>query len=253
VPVVAEAGSVAGRVVFRGEPPILPPTEIAKDRETCGETIPSEALVVSPRTRGVRYTVVSIEGAPEAAGEVGEAVLENRECRFVPHVLAVRAGAQLSIVNADPVLHNLRAWGEERRHVFNVVQPSQGQVTKRTIKSPGVVALTCDTHVHMAGYLLAFDHPYFAVSDEDGAFHIHGLPAGTYRVSAWHEGWTIVRRDATGRVHYDSPRILTQEVRVPETGVARVTFELSGERPAPPSEPVPRLRRQSRRAGAPRP
>lgn len=225
----ADAGTLTGHVVFQGEPPVLSAIEVAKDRDVCGETIPSEALVVSAKTRGVRWAVVSAEGgAPAPAGEPREATLENRRCRFVPHVVALQVGAELAVANVDPVLHNLRAWleGEARRQVFNVVQPTQGQVTRRTMKRAGAITLTCDTHLHMHGYLVAFDHPWFAVTDEDGAFRIDGLPAGTWRVSAWHESWTVLRRTAEGRLVYGPPHLVTREVTVPAQGVVTVDFVL---------------------------
>jgi len=186
-------------------------------------------LAVSPESRGVQYAVVFLEDVARVEGGLAleGAVLENRACRFVPRVLAVRVGTELPVVNADPVLHNLRAWLPGRRHVFNVVQPTQGQVTRRTIKRPGVMTLTCDTHVHMLGYLLSFEHPYFAVTNSDGAFRIPGVPPGTYRISAWHEGWIVVRQDADGRVFYEPPHLLFQEVVVPESGEVRVLFELA--------------------------
>lgn len=225
----AAAGTITGRVVFRGELPVLSPISVTKDREVCGESMPLEALMVSPASRGVQHTVVFLEGVARVEGGslLDEAVLENRACRFVPRVLAVRVGMELAVVNLDPVLHNLRAWLPGRRHVFNVVQPTQGQVTRRTIKRPGVMTLTCDTHVHMLGYLLSFDHPHFAVTDSDGTFTIVGVPPGTYRINAWHEGWIVVRQDADGRVVYEPPHLLSQEVVVPEAGEVRVIFELA--------------------------
>jgi plastocyanin len=225
----AHAGTLAGRVVFQGEPPILAPIEVVKDREVCGETLPSEALVVSAKTRGVRWAVVSVEGgAPAPADAPREIALENLRCRFVPHVLAVQVGAEVAVTNGDPLLHNLRAWleGEPRRQVFNVVQPTQGQVTRRTLKRAGAITVTCDTHLHMLGYVLAFDHPWFAVTDEDGAFRIDGLPAGTWRVSLWHESWTVHRRTPEGRLEYGPPHLITREVTIPAEGVVTVNFGL---------------------------
>jgi plastocyanin len=226
---VATAGTVAGRVVFRGEPPVIQQFPVTKDRETCGEVTAADALVVSRANRGVEMAVVFLEGVgPVANGPPpGEVVLENRGCRFVPRVLAMRVGVELAIVNADPVLHNLRAWLPERRHVFNVVQPTQGQVSRRTIKRPGVMTLTCDTHVHMVGYLLAFEHPYFAVTDASGAFRIPAVPPGAYRITAWHEGWNVERRDPDGRLVYERARLLSREVVVPESGEVSLTFELT--------------------------
>jgi plastocyanin len=231
-PSVAMAGSIAGRVVFRGAVSSGPPIPVGKEHvAACGEAVPSESLIVSPATRGVKYAVVFVEGVTRASEAApAEATLQNRNCRFEPHVLAVQVGAELSVVNADPVLHNLRAWAEGHRHVFNVVQPTRGQVTRRTIKKSGVITLTCDAHVHMSGYLVAFDHPHFAVTDDDGAFQIDGVPGGTYRVSAWHEGWTNVGREPNGRAVYDAPRLLSQDVTVQDTGVVRLTFELTGSR-----------------------
>jgi plastocyanin len=228
-PASAAGGTLTGRVVFRGEPPMLPPIEVAKDREVCGPTVPSPALSVAPDTRGVRNAVVYVEGAPApAVQDPPEARLENQQCRFVPHVVAMRVGAELAIVNSDPVLHNLRAWprDEPRRAVFNVVQPTQGQVTRRTIKRAGVMALTCDAHVHMSGWVLAFDHPYFAVTDESGGFTIAGIPAGRYRVTVWHEGWNIVGRTPEGRLLYDAPHTVSEDVTVTESGSAHLELAL---------------------------
>lgn len=221
----AGAGSVLGEVVFRGDPPAPATVEVLKDHEACGTTVPADALVVDPATRGVPHTVVSVEGlaSPPAVGR--EARLENRRCRFVPRVLAVQVGTELLVANADPVLHNLRAW-LDRRAVLNVVQPTQGQVTERTIKRTGAMTLTCDTHPHMAGAIVTFEHPFFAVTDGAGRFRIDGVPPGTYTVRAWHEGWRIVQRDAQGRLTYEPAYVLAREVRVPGEGQVRVRFEL---------------------------
>ena len=224
-PGVAGAGSVVGEVVFRGDPPAPATLEVLKDHEVCGPSAPADALIVDPATRGVPGTVVSIEGLTGSLPTGREVRLENRRCRFVPRVLAVQVGAELAIVNADPVLHNLRAW-LDRRAVLNVVQPTQGQLTERTIRRAGAMTLTCDTHTHMTGAIVAFEHPFFAVTDAAGRFRIGGVPVGAWAVRAWHEGWRIRERDAQGRLTYEPAYVLTQEVRVPAEGQVRIRFEL---------------------------
>jgi hypothetical protein len=99
-------------------------------------------------------------------------------------------------------------------------------VTRRTLKRAGAITLTCDTHLHMLGYVLAFEHPWFAVTDENGTFRIDGLPAGTWRVSLWHESWTVQRRTPEGRLEYGPPHLVTREVTVPAEGVVTVNFAL---------------------------
>jgi plastocyanin len=224
------AGTVTGRVVFRGEPPPLPSLRVTVDRDVCGDAIPSEALVVSPRG-GVKWAVAYLEGvkAEAPAGELAEVKLTNRRCRFVPHVLAARVGAELAVVNDDPVLHNLRARIPGPREVMNVVQPTQGQVSRRTIKRDGVMYLHCDAHTVMQGWMLAFDHPYFAVTDDEGRFTINAVPPGTYRLAVWHEGWASTRTDERGLPIYADPTVLTQQVVVPAQGSATTTFELGGQ------------------------
>jgi plastocyanin len=225
----AAGGAIAGRVVFQGPMPKLVNLPVIKDRYVCGVLARSEALVVSPSTRGVQAAVVWVDGvpAPEPAPAPAESRLANRGCRFAPHVLALRAGDDLVIANDDDVLHNLRARLPGRRSAFTVVLPSQGDVARQAIKRAGVMTLTCDTHVHMRAYLLAFDHPYFALTDADGGFRIPGVPPGTYRITVWHEGWTVVGRDPNGGFVYEPPRVVTREVVVPGAGDARLDVDLS--------------------------
>ncbi len=230
------AGVIEGTVTFAGPVPALPAIPIeAKHREACGAEAPNEALAVDPATRGVKGAVVYLEGvtegtAPERSTRPAPVALENRRCRFAPHVLAAVVGDTLRVHNADPVLHNIRGrlLGESRS-LLNVVQPTQGQETDREIRRAGVLGITCDTHPNMQAYLLAFEHPYFAVTDERGRFRLTGVPPGAYRVVAWHEGWWVTRMER-GRPVFEEPHVREVEVTAPGKGTARVTFELSDAR-----------------------
>jgi plastocyanin len=221
----AGAGTVVGQVVFTGRPPAPATLEVPKDREVCGERAPAEALVLGPGG-GVRYAVVWIAGPDSGSPGPGpEAAIENRACRFVPPVQVARVGAELVVTNADPVLHNLRGWLEAGRSLFNVVQPTQGQVSRRTLRRAGVVRLTCDAHPHMLGWLVVFEHERFAVTDEAGRFAIADIPPGRHRLQLWHRGWNLLGQDAEGRPRWDPPRVLSREIDV-GPGVTRVSLEL---------------------------
>ena len=114
-------------------------------------------------------------------------VLEQHECMYEPHVLGIMTGQPLEIINRDPVLHNIHALPKTNRP-FNVAQPRQGMSTVKSFSHVEVmVPVKCEVHSWMNAYIGVLDHPFFAVSDSDGACEIKGLPPGSYLISAWHE------------------------------------------------------------------
>ena len=78
--------------------------------------------------------------------------------------------------------------------------PIQGQVIKKKITKAGVIRVRCDAHVHMSAWIMAIEHPYFAVTDENGSFKLENIPPGTYKVIAWHEPWKLKGKDKGGRL-----------------------------------------------------
>jgi plastocyanin len=117
----------------------------------------------------------------------GSATLDQKGCRYTPHVFGVRVGQPLEIINSDPTLHNIHAV-PKANHEFNNGQPIQGMKMSHTFTAREVmVPFKCDVHGWMNAYVGVLDHPYFAVTDASGAFAIKGLPPGTYTIEAWHE------------------------------------------------------------------
>jgi plastocyanin len=113
-------------------------------------------------------------------------VLDQRGCVYVPHVLALRAGQPLRVLNSDRTLHNVRAETEVNRS-FGIGMPG-GQERTRTFTEPEVmVRVQCDVHPWMSAWIGVTDHPFGAVTGDDGAFSLEGLPAGDYILEAWHE------------------------------------------------------------------
>ena len=222
---VADGGVLVGRVRFAGEPVRGESIPVRKNTDVCGESKPSEALIVGPG-RGVRHTVVYLEGV-ERGKRPADAELDNVKCLFAPHVLAVMVGGRVRVRNGDPILHNTHG-REDRQTVFNVALPnrdSAADVTKR-IKKPGVLQVLCDAHTHMQGWIVVRDNPYFAVTDDEGRFRIADVPPGRYRVVAWHEGFVVTGKDKDGRPVHDAPRVVTQEVTVQARVETPVDFEI---------------------------
>lgn len=116
-----------------------------------------------------------------------EAVLEHKGCSYVPHVLGIRVGQLLTIVNGDPTTHNTHPTPKINGE-WNQSQPSGGTpITKSFKHGEMFIPFKCNQHPWEKAYVGVFDHPFFAISDEFGNYRIEGLPPGQYTVVAWHE------------------------------------------------------------------
>jgi Polysaccharide lyase family 4, domain II len=208
-----DAGTITGDVTFVDSPPKIAPVKVTKDQDYCGETLPDESYLVDANG-GLKNVVVFLETAQPAipADPQKLNVIENSGCRYAPRVLAMQKGERLRVKNNDPKLHIPHSYLNERT-VFMLSLPFKNTVLEATqkIRDPGILKLVCDTHAWMLGFVHVFDHPFFAVTDDKGAFSIPNVPAGTYTLKAWHE-------DAGVRSH---------EVVVAESGNVRVNFEFA--------------------------
>lgn len=185
--------TLTGRIVFDGTPP---PSEVIRldGDPKCvtlaqGEERRTEYVVMSPDS-GVQNVFVYVkDGLPPSLYPVPSTpvVLDQQKCRYIPRVLGVQVGQQLTIRNSDPLLHNVRAEGQINQP-FDVGTPIQGMEIKRTLSTREVmVPFKCNVHAWMNAYVGVLEHPFFAVSDEGGRFSIPPLPPGTYTIEIWHE------------------------------------------------------------------
>ena len=172
-------GSVTGSVTLAGAPPQRAPLPVYKNREVCGDSVADDRLVVASGG-GIRYAVVTIEGGQGGtkAQRDTTVVLDNRGCRFEPHVQTAEVGQWLELHNRDPVLHNADARIGRRRSSTSPCRPSP---EAQPLARPGLVAITCDAHPWMSAFVAVTDHPYHAVTDATGIYEIRDLPAGTTR------------------------------------------------------------------------
>jgi plastocyanin len=143
------------------------------------------------RSRGVVY----LESAPRAAFDERDpprASMDQRNERFVPHLLAVMVGTVVDFPNSDRTYHNVFSLSRAKR--FDLGRYAAGRSKSVRMDRPGIVRVFCDIHSHMNAYVLVFAHPYYSVSQPDGRFEIGGLPPGTYSVVGWYEGEPRVTR-----------------------------------------------------------
>ena len=90
--------------------------------------------------------------------------------------------------NSDPVLHGIHTF-MNGKFAYNLAIPPDGYEIKRKLKKAGIMTIKCNPHPWMIGYAYIFAHPYAAVTNEKGEFSIKDIPAGSYEVKAWHEGF----------------------------------------------------------------
>lgn len=181
-------GTVRG-VVKVAHPPAPPaPHPVTTGQAPCGRSVPSDELVVG--AGGVlANAVVWLDGVPAPTSSQPAPVtvtLDQRGCRFSPHVSTVTRGAQLALTSRDPILHNVHAMLAGRT-LFNVAIPAPGIVVRKPLRHEGRWVIKCDVHAWMSAHVHVFAHPYHAVTGADGSFQIPHVPPGTHALRIWHE------------------------------------------------------------------
>ena len=137
-------------------------------------------------------------------------IMDQKNLKFVPHVLPIVAGTTVDFLNSDKVLHNVFS-PDNCAEKFNLGSWPQGQKKSFTFKNQGCSpVLLCNVHPEMEGYIVTLQNPYFAVSEKDGSFVIKNVPAGKYTLKIWHE----------------KLKGSSQEVVVKESGDTEVNFEI---------------------------
>ncbi len=201
----ADWGSLKGRLVFEGDPGKPDAVIVNKDVEYCGKhNLVDETVVVGEKeglTNVFIYLYVkkgkSVDIHPELEKPGEEKViLDNKGCRFEPHVLVVRTGETLEIRNSDPGIgHNTNAQTLLSNPKFNEQVSNDSPIVKVFQKSePQPAEVACNVHPWMKSFILIRDNPYMAVTGEDGSFEIKNLPAGKHEFALWHEGVGRIRK-----------------------------------------------------------
>jgi hypothetical protein len=237
---VSNPGTVSGTVKWTGPLPHPASFPINRDQQVCdpeaSKTRDLERLIIGPQG-GVANTVVFLKNISSGkALELAPArrFLDQRRCRYEPHILLVPESSTLHMKSSDPVLHTIHMDGAA---TFNLPFPFKDQVISRNMPTDGLVNLRCNGgHVWMNAEMFVIPHPYFAVTDESGRFQLTGVPAGSYEIVAWHEGWGVVRQESAfdvlterrvQRPIFSQPKTWEKTVAVHSDQSAVVNFTIS--------------------------
>jgi plastocyanin len=185
----ATAATIAGTINLEGTAPTPDMIKMNADpvcvKEGKGGT--TEFIVSEAGGLGnvLIYLKEGVNGSFPAPTE--PVILDQKGCKYTPHVFGIMVGQPLQIVNSDPTLHNIHAIPKTNSE-FNTGQPIQGMKFDHTFTAKEVmVPFKCDVHGWMNAHVAVLDHPFFAVSAKGGKFEIKGVPPGKYTIEAWHE------------------------------------------------------------------
>jgi hypothetical protein len=241
---VQDGGTIRGTVKWQGNLPHLVPSEINKDNYVCDPLGQKhrdlERLLVSP-DGGVANTVVFLRSISRGKAmdlPVTRRSLNQKHCRYEPHILLVPVQSALAVKNSDPIFHTVHMSGSAD---FNLPFTDEKQEISRPMVREGVVSLRCNAgHVWMNGEMIVAKNPYYAITDEEGNFELTQVPPGQYELVAWHEGWRVVGEspvyDLATQVRvkrpvFSDPIIWSKPVTVPARGSAEVKFTLAERTP----------------------
>lgn len=128
---------------------------------------------------GAIVYVVGFSEEPPAA----PAIIEQRGRRFVPELVAVTAGQEISFPNRDAFLHNVFSSSSVRP--FDLGSYKQGESKKKSFPRAGAVDVYCNIHPEMAATILVLPNRRFARVDGAGRFQITGIPKGQWQAFAY--------------------------------------------------------------------
>jgi plastocyanin len=117
-------------------------------------------------------------------------VLDQKGCRYVPHVIGAMVGQPVEFRNGDPTLHNVHIVPPNAPNPagFDISQPAMTGTEQHIFRTTGLmIPVRCNNHPWMETFLNVVKNPFFAVSDATGYFEIKGLPPGTYTLEAVQE------------------------------------------------------------------
>ncbi|MGV3774818.1 MAG: hypothetical protein ACO1QB_18110 [Verrucomicrobiales bacterium] len=190
---MVSAGDVTGKIDLKGTPP--PEKEYPLD-PSCGKLYTGKP---KPKTRffavgekgGLADVFVYVkEGLGDKTFPVPDKkpLLDQKDCEYVPYVMGLQAGQTMLVRNSDPLLHNVHpipaVAGNSEKNLAQL--PKAKDLAFVFPKEEIFVKFKCDVHQWMFAWVGVVNHPFHAVTDENGSYKINGLPAGEYTIEAIH-------------------------------------------------------------------
>ena len=179
--------TIKGAVRYMGAPLERKKVAVTIDQYICGKEKEPEDLMLSSNN-GIRNAVVWLQNLPPGAKRdwnLPPAKMDQKQCSFIPRVVVVPVGGTVEFLNSDRLLHNVRSVGKENPP-FNRAQP-HGRAISFVFKQPEILRVDCDLHSWMRGWVVVAEHPFYAVTNDQGEFMLENVPRGKYTLQVWQE------------------------------------------------------------------
>ena len=200
-----EERSISGVVAFTGTPPVPRRIDTSAD-QVCSMKNPNltteDAVIKDGKVANVFVYIKAgtlangrkiddydFDPAPQSV------TVDQHGCQFRPHVLGIQTNQKLLITNSDATQHNVHATPKLNLE-WNQSQPNGSPAIEKSFPhAETLIPVKCNQHPWMKAYIGVLKHPFFGVSGDDGTYTIKNVPAGTYTIVAWREGYPNVEQE----------------------------------------------------------
>ena len=198
-------GEITGRINFEGTKPHLPEISMAQDpecvRENGGHPIRPEDGRVNANDTLPNVFVYIKSGARKYPSPQRAVTLDQKGCRYIPHVLGIMVGQPLKVVNSDFTTHNIHVM-PKNNPAWNQSQPPGAAPFYKKFPNPEVmIPVHCNEHPWMKAYIGVVTNPFFDVTGKEGEFTIKGVPPGQYTLEAWTATFGTQTKTVTVHAH----------------------------------------------------
>ena len=210
----AISGSIKGSALFLGKNVPLEPHKTGKYKKACGLTIINESMLLNKGR--VKNVVVSLHGK-NLKRKTGEHKLDQKKCRYEPHVIAMPVDSELKIHTSDPVNHNIHTYSFENDPMNIMFIPDQEEYSQE-MEEAEIIKVECDLHNWMTAWIVVTPNGYSDVSSSDGTFLISNIPPGKYELTAWHETLgsqtkSVTVKDKELNINFEFAEVLVEEAK----------------------------------------
>ena len=196
------AGSITGTIRYTGRKPSRKMIDMGEDPACVeahhGKAYDESLIVSSTGALGNAFIYVK-KGLEGKTFEVPATpvTIDQSGCWFRPRVLGIQINQVLQVINSDPVTHNIHPMAQINREWNHSQGPGDAPLKRKFLKREIMIQVKCNIHSWMHAYIGVLEHPYFAVSKDDGSFAIKNLPPGTYTIGVWQENLGTQEKQVT--------------------------------------------------------